>query len=47
MPGSWVRNVALVIGGLVLLVLGSRWLVTGAIELASSLGVSEGTRPIR
>jgi len=41
MIGSWGRNVALVIGGLVLLVLGSRWLVNGAIELASSLGVSE------
>jgi cation:H+ antiporter len=41
MRGSWGRNVALVIGGLVLLVLGSRWLVNGAIELASSLGVSE------
>jgi cation:H+ antiporter len=41
MHGSWGRNAALVIGGLVLLVLGSRWLVNGAIELASSLGVSE------
>ncbi len=41
MGGAGVRNVALVIVGLVLLVLGSGWLVDGAVELASSLGVSE------
>jgi cation:H+ antiporter len=41
MPGSRVRNVALVIAGLTLLVLGSRWLVNGAIEMASALGVTE------
>ena len=40
-PGSWVRNVGLVVGGLALLVLGSRWLVSGAIEIATALGVSE------
>ncbi len=39
--GSWVRNVGLVFVGLLLLVLGSRWLVDGAISIATSLGVSE------
>jgi cation:H+ antiporter len=34
-------NVALVVGGLALLVLGSRWFVDGAVSLANSLGVSE------
>lgn len=34
-------NAGLVIGGLALLVLGSRWLVDGAVEFASALGVSE------
>lgn len=37
---TW-RNVALMAGGLALLVLGSRWLVESAIEIASSFGVSE------
>ncbi|WP_246998924.1 calcium/sodium antiporter [Halosolutus gelatinilyticus] len=35
------RDVALVIGGLLVLVLGSRWLITGATDLLSSLGVSQ------
>lgn len=39
-PG-WVRNTGLVIGGLALLVLGSRWLVDGAVTFAVHLGVSE------
>jgi cation:H+ antiporter len=36
-----IRNLALVIGGLALLVLGSRWLVDGAVSFARYLGVSE------
>ncbi len=35
------QNVLLVIGGLVLLVLGARWLVQSAIELATAWGVNE------
>ncbi|AHI29471.1 calcium/sodium antiporter [Marinobacter similis] len=38
---SWLSNVALVIGGLVLLVLGAGWLVDGAITFARHLGISE------
>lgn len=38
--GSW-RSALLVVGGLVLLVLGSRWLVNGAVQIASWLGMSE------
>ncbi|MCG8350455.1 MAG: hypothetical protein MI924_22035 [Chloroflexales bacterium] len=34
-------NVGLVVVGLILLVLGSRWLVAGAVEIARFLGVSE------
>jgi cation:H+ antiporter len=40
-PVSWVRDTLLVLGGLALLVLGSRWLVNGAVEIATALGVSE------
>lgn len=36
----WV-NVAFLVGGLGALVLGSQWLVDGAVELASALGLSE------
>jgi cation:H+ antiporter len=36
-----IRNIVLVIGGLALLVLGSRWLVDGAVSFARYLGVSE------
>ena len=39
--GYWVLNVGLVIGGLVLLVLGARWIVSGAVDIAQRLGVSE------
>jgi cation:H+ antiporter len=35
------QNVLLVVGGLVLLVLGARWLVQSAIELATAWGVNE------
>lgn len=38
---QWLINIGFVIGGLVLLVLGSNWLVDGAIFIAQSLGVSE------
>ena len=38
---SWLRDAALIVGGLVMLVLGSRWLVGGAVEIATALGVSE------
>ena len=38
---STAVNVALVVAGLVLLVLGSRWLVNGAVAFAQALGVSE------
>ncbi|HEX2191498.1 MAG TPA: calcium/sodium antiporter [Longimicrobiaceae bacterium] len=40
-PPSVLRDSALIAGGLALLVLGSRWLVNGAVELATALGVSE------
>jgi cation:H+ antiporter len=37
----WFKNLALVIVGLALLVLGSRWLVNGAVSFSQYLGVSE------
>jgi cation:H+ antiporter len=40
-PLQWLINIGLVLGGLVLLVIGSNWLVDGAIFIAQSLGVSE------
>lgn len=39
-PG-WIKNIAFVLGGLLLLVIGSRWLVNGAVSFAQYLGVSE------
>ena len=39
--GGWIAPVAFAVGGLVLLVVGSRFLVGGAIDLARILGVSE------
>ncbi|MCG3170641.1 MAG: hypothetical protein CALGDGBN_02208 [Pseudomonadales bacterium] len=39
--GSLVTNVLLILGGLVLLVAGSRWLLDGATGIARALGVSE------
>ncbi len=39
--GSWFKNIGLVIGGLILLVFGSRWLVDSAVAFAAYLGVSE------
>lgn len=38
---SWVNDAGFVLVGLALLVLGSRWLIDGSIELAIALGVSE------
>lgn len=44
-PGAWDRHwsvqLALIVGGLVLLVLGSNWLVEAAVAIARALGVSE------
>ncbi len=37
----WLGDVAFVVVGLALQVLGARWLVNGAVEIATSLGVSE------
>ncbi len=37
----WAVNLGLVAAGLVLLVLGSRWLVEGAVSLARAMGLSE------
>ncbi|EPC03309.1 hypothetical protein L861_17350 [Litchfieldella anticariensis FP35 = DSM 16096] len=39
--GSLVLNLGLVVGGLALLVLGSRWFVDGAVAFAAYLGVSD------
>jgi len=38
---QWIARMALVVLGLVALVLGSRWLVQGAVVIAQKLGVSE------
>lgn len=37
----WLRSLLLVISGLVGLIIGSKWVVDGAIELATKLGMSE------
>jgi cation:H+ antiporter len=37
----WIGNLALVLGGLALLAVGSRWLVDGAVAIARHLGVNE------
>jgi cation:H+ antiporter len=39
--GGWLRNIGMVVVGLALLVLGSDWLVDGAVAIARHLGVSE------
>jgi len=39
--GQWGINLGLIAGGLVLLVLGSRWLVQSSIAIAQAIGVSE------
>ena len=38
---SWARNAAFILGGLVLLILGSRWLVDGAVSFAHYVGIGE------
>jgi cation:H+ antiporter len=38
---AWLLSLASIVGGLVLLVLGSRWLVSGAVTVAEAFGVSE------
>jgi cation:H+ antiporter len=40
-PRPWLLDVALIIGGLGVLILGARWFVEGAIGIARNLGVSE------
>ncbi|PSP12752.1 MAG: sodium:calcium antiporter [Cyanobacteria bacterium SW_11_48_12] len=40
-PQQWFLNLGLVGGGFALLVLGSRWLVDGAVTVAQALGVSD------
>lgn len=40
-PRSWILNLTYVIGGLIMLVIGSDWLVDGATALARFLGISE------
>ena len=37
----WIKNAGLIIGGLIMLIFGSRWLVDGAVSFARYLGVSE------
>ena len=39
--GSMLVNVLFIIGGLVMLVLGARWLVNGAVSMATAFGLSE------
>jgi cation:H+ antiporter len=38
---AWAKNIGFIVGGLVLLVLGSRWLVDSAVAFAQHMGVSE------
>lgn len=40
-PSLWLKNIVFIIGGLALLVLGSRWLVDSAVTIAEALGVNE------
>jgi cation:H+ antiporter len=40
-PAVWVRSIGAVLGGLTMLVLGSRWLVEGAVAIARAMNVSE------
>ncbi len=40
-PRAWKIDLAYVAGGVIMLVLGSRWLVDGAVRIALDLGVSE------
>jgi cation:H+ antiporter len=38
---TWLRSVSMIMGGLIGLVVGGKWIVDGAVEIASGLGVSE------
>lgn len=38
---NWAKNIGLILGGLILLILGSRWLVDSAVSFAQYFGVSE------
>ena len=38
---AWIVDLALIVGGLALLVLGSRWLVEAALTIARAIGISE------
>jgi cation:H+ antiporter len=40
-PSLWIKNIVFIIGGLALLVLGSRWLVDSAVVIAKAFGVNE------
>jgi cation:H+ antiporter len=40
-PLQWLINIGYIVVGLVLLVIGSRWLVDGSITIARALGISE------
>lgn len=40
-PILWLKNIAFIIGGAGLLILGSRWLVNSAVTIAEGFGVSE------
>jgi cation:H+ antiporter len=40
-PSPWYVNIAYVVGGLVLLVVGSQWMVDSAVEIAENFGLSE------
>jgi cation:H+ antiporter len=40
-PVSPLTNIAWILGGLAALVLGSRWLVTGSVDVARAFGISE------
>lgn len=40
-PQLWIKNIIFVVGGSVLLILGSRWLVESAVAIAQGFGVSE------
>ena len=40
-PSLWLKNIVFIVGGLALLVLGSRWLVDSAVTIARALQVNE------
>lgn len=40
-PRAWVRDVGFIVGGTIMLVLGSRWMVAGAVSIARHFGISE------